>query len=62
MYSARDKEEVLEELNTFLNDSIVLPPGEYGADHILPKSLQVWLQRMIVFIILPKYFGGLIKF
>ena len=41
MYSACSKEEVLAELNVFLNDSIVLPPGEYGADHILPKTLQV---------------------
>ncbi|XP_063692788.1 anion exchange protein 3-like [Bolinopsis microptera] len=45
MYSASSKEEVLAELNVFLNDSIVLPPGEYGADHILPKTLQKSIRK-----------------
>ena len=42
MYAIQNKGELIQQINVFLNDSVVLPPGEYGADQILPMNLQVW--------------------
>jgi len=37
-YNVEEKQELLHAINTFLDDSVVLPPGDWDRKHILPIS------------------------